>query len=205
MYIRSSWLAAFIYLWTCSFIHFIYCLPRYSRLYIFYRVSNLTDLVLNKFCLFFMYALVCSLCACLSFWVLVLFDSFYYTRKPFSRCHVFLTFNVSQGSLCFALSLVGMHYAAAAAAASMWALTNSHIGHSGWVFLSPEGHRICFLMLSFIHHKHFYRKAGTTHCVLFWLFTSYSCIGLIVPLPRECGGRKTHLQKRRVPHNPKHY
>ena len=35
-----------------SSAHFVYCLPGYSRLSIFHRVSNLIYLILNVFCLF---------------------------------------------------------------------------------------------------------------------------------------------------------
>ena len=39
---------------SLPFTHFIYCLPRYSRLSNFYRVSNSIDLTLNVFYLFFL-------------------------------------------------------------------------------------------------------------------------------------------------------
>ena len=62
--ISFSWLAAFSL--ALPFTHLVYCLPCYTRLSIFNRVSNLIDLVLDVFCSF-RYALFSSLCAFLSF------------------------------------------------------------------------------------------------------------------------------------------
>ena len=84
MYIRSSWLTAFSLALEVvfSFTHSIYCLPRYSRLSIFYLISNFIHLALNGFDLFFFYSLICSFCAFLSFWALVL-DGFVLLRRNF--------------------------------------------------------------------------------------------------------------------------
>ena len=54
--IHSSWLAAFSF---CSgsalpFTHFLFCHLHYSRLSIFYQVSNFIDLVYNVYYLFFL-------------------------------------------------------------------------------------------------------------------------------------------------------
>ena len=47
--IRSFWLVSF----SLAFSHFVYRLPCYPRLLIFKRASNLIDLILYAFCLFF--------------------------------------------------------------------------------------------------------------------------------------------------------
>ena len=57
-----SWLVAFSSQGALPFAHFIYCLPCYSRFSIFYQVSNVIDLTLNVFYLFF---LVCIMCSCM--------------------------------------------------------------------------------------------------------------------------------------------
>ena len=69
--IRSSWLVAFSYsfrstLPSAPFVYRLLCYPRLSNLH---QVSNLIDLILYVFCLFF---LVNSFCAFLSFWALIL-------------------------------------------------------------------------------------------------------------------------------------
>ena len=53
-FILSCWFAALSFCFGCvlSSAHFVYCLPGYSRLSIFHRVSNLIYLILNVFCLF---------------------------------------------------------------------------------------------------------------------------------------------------------
>ena len=91
------------------------CLPRYSILSIFDRVSNAIDLVLNVFYLIFWYALISSFCAFVSSWastlvgfLLLLGDAVFTLSR--------LIANVSHEILCFTLSLVGVH----STAASMW-------------------------------------------------------------------------------------
>ena len=60
---------------------------------------------------------ICSLCAYLSFCTLVLVGFLLLHRDAvFTLSHFFLTANVSHGTLCLALGLVGIH----SAAASMW-------------------------------------------------------------------------------------
>ena len=53
-FILSCWFAALSFALAVFFssAHFVYCLPGYSRLSIFHRVSNLIYLILNVFCLF---------------------------------------------------------------------------------------------------------------------------------------------------------
>ena len=94
-----------------SSTYFIYRLPGYPRLPIFFWVSNLIYLILYVFCL---------LCLCLILGHLCLLGSSYSLWRLFSRVHVFsLTVNVSHGTLYLVLGFVGIHFAAA----SMCALT----------------------------------------------------------------------------------
>ena len=98
--------------------HFIYRLPCNPRLSIFNRVSNLIDLNLDVFCLFFL-VYVSSFCAFLSFRALILVGFLLLHRDSvLTSTRFFLTANVSHGSVGLAISLVAMH----SAAASVWAL-----------------------------------------------------------------------------------
>ena len=83
-----------------SSAHFVYCLPGYSRLSIFHRVSNLIYLILNVFCLCLLIDIVPFLVLrhlCLFFFFFVFFfDRFW---RLFSLVHVFsLTAKVSHGT-----------------------------------------------------------------------------------------------------------
>ena len=97
--------------------HFIYCLPCYPTLSIFNQVSNLIDLILYLFCLFFM-VYISQFILCLKFqgicigWVPpIAFGSGFHVCMLFFF-FFFLITNVSHGTLGLALCLVGMHFAA---------------------------------------------------------------------------------------------
>ena len=93
--------------------HFFYCLPCYPRLSIFNQVSNLIDLILYAFCLFFLVYISLFILCLLKFlgivigWVLLLF-----LEAVFMSARLFLTAYVSHGALGLALCLVAMHSAA---------------------------------------------------------------------------------------------
>ena len=100
--------------------HFTYHLPCYRRLSIFNRVSDLIDLILHVFCLFFKVDVSWFILYLFKFqgidigWVLP-----FAFGSSFHACTLFLNANVSHRTLGLALSLLGMH----SAAASKWALT----------------------------------------------------------------------------------
>ena len=108
----------FNFLGTLPSAHFVYRLPCYSRLSIFNRVSNLIDLVLYVFFLFFRYMLANLFWAFLSFetWVLVGFFLLH-LEAVFTSARFSLTANISHGTLGLVLCLVGVH-----SAVSEWAL-----------------------------------------------------------------------------------
>ena len=94
----------------------------------------------------FWYALIYSLCAFLSFCVLVLVGFLLLHRDAVSTLsRFFLTANVSQRTQCLALSLVGIH----SAAASMWALMKFSYLSFG-VSVSDISWRVLDLFLSVI-------------------------------------------------------
>ena len=70
---------------TLPSTHFVYCLPCYPRLSIFNQISNLIDLILYVFCLFF-YVYVSSFCAFLSFSMLVLVGFLLLHRNAVFTC-----------------------------------------------------------------------------------------------------------------------
>ena len=118
--------------------YFIYRLPCYRRLSIFNRVSNLIDLILYVFCLFFKYMLANSFCVFLSFRALILVGFFLLDLEAvFTLAHFSLTANVSHRILDFVLCLVGMN----SAAAFKWVLTKFSYSSFG-VYVS---------VFSFIH------------------------------------------------------
>ena len=129
LFYQCHWVTAIIFKekWPISsfvldvlffFAHFIYCLPCYLWLPIFYLVSYFIDLTLNVFFLFFLVC-VSSLCVSLTFgalafvWFLLLHKDSIFTLYRFS-----LTTRDSHGTLNLTLGLVRMN----SAAASMWAL-----------------------------------------------------------------------------------
>ena len=143
---------------TLPSAHFVYRLPCYPRLSIFNWVSNVIDLILYVFCLFF-YVYVSSFCAFLSFWALKLVGFllffFFYREAVFTSARFSLTANISHGTLGLALCLVGLHYAAA----SKWA---SSLVVFSWSYLVIFGPielrgllliRGCFLRLPNCHGK----------------------------------------------------
>ena len=98
--------------------HFVYRQPCYPRLSIFNRVSNPIDLILHVYS--FRYMLANSFCAFLSFNTLILVGFLQlHLEAVFTSARLVLTADVSHGTLCIALCLVGMH----SAAASKWTLT----------------------------------------------------------------------------------
>ena len=122
--VYSFFLAGSFRLRSCSILpstHFIYCLLCYPSLSILNWASNLIDLILDIVCSF-RYTLISSFQVFLSFWVLILFGFVLLHRDAFftSAC-LFFAANVHHGNLSFALSLVGIH----SAAASLWALMKS--------------------------------------------------------------------------------
>ena len=92
----------------------------------------------------FRYMLANSFCAFFSFREFVFVGFFQlHLEAVFTSARFSLTANVSHATLDLVLSFVGMYFAAA------W--RDSHIRHSGYVFLSsPVVHRICFSMLPHI-------------------------------------------------------
>ena len=113
--IHCSWLAAFSLALKVLFFfsHFIYCLPGYLWLSIFYWLSSFIDLTLNVFLLFFLVC-VTSLCALLSFCVWT-FEGFLLLHKDiiFMSFDFFLISSDFHRTLHLALGLIGMHFAAA--------------------------------------------------------------------------------------------
>ena len=119
---RSSWLVAFSLALAVLFLlrtSFIVCHAILDCL------SSTESLILSIwFCIYsvrsFRYMLANSFCAFLSFRALVLFGFFLsYLEAVFTFARFFLTANVSDGTLCLVLCLVGMH----SAATWKWALT----------------------------------------------------------------------------------
>ena len=148
--IRSYWLRAFSLPLAVLFLRLSFaCYPRLS---IFNRVSNLIDLILYVFSLFFQ-VYVCmlanSFCAFLTFRALVLFGFFLLPLEAvFTSARFSLTDNISHGVLYFVLCLVGMN----SVAASRWALTKFSYSSFGVYVLSVlVEHRICFLVQMYIY------------------------------------------------------
>ena len=122
MCICSSWLAAFSLAPAVIFLLLTSFTVYHAILDCLYSIKSLILLTwswMYSVCSF-RYASFSLLCAFLSFWALALvWFLLLHQDVVFTLSHFFLTANVSQRTLCFALCLVGMH----SAATSMWALT----------------------------------------------------------------------------------
>ena len=120
--ICSSWLVAFSLAFEVLFL----VLTSFTICHAIWDCLSSTEslILLIWFCMYsvcsFRYMLANSFCAFLSFWVLILVGFFLLPLEAvFTPACFFLIANVSHGTLCLTLCLVGMHFAAA----SEWALT----------------------------------------------------------------------------------
>ena len=117
IFVYSFWLAGSFKLsfrWNLSSAHFVYRFPCYPRLPIFNRIFNLFDLILCVFCFFLRYMLANWFYTFLSFRVVVLVGFFLlHLGAVFTSVRFSLTANVSHGTFCLVICLVGMHSAPA--------------------------------------------------------------------------------------------
>ena len=144
MHIRSSWLEAFSFARAVIFISFSSCFVSHADRDCLSSTEYWILLIWSciYFLWFFRYALVSSLCAFLGFWALALVGFLLLYRDVVFTSSFFLTTDVSQ-RVWLAIILLPLLY-------GHW--RSSHILHSESVFLiSPEIHRIYFLVLSYIY------------------------------------------------------
>ena len=150
---HPSWLAAFCIAHTLLFLQ----LTSFTVCHIILDCLSSTETVILLIWSWkcsgcsFRYVLVSSLYAFLGFWALALVGFLLLHRDAvFTSSRFFLAAKIFQGIICLALRLVGMH----STAASMWALTKFSYSSFGVFLISPEVHRICFLVLSCIYRKY---------------------------------------------------
>ena len=141
-------------------------------------------------------------CVFLSFWALILVGFFVlHLEVVLTSARIFLTANVSHGTLGLTFCLVGIH----SAAASKWALTKFSYSSFGVcvsvfccsasnLFLSDNAYSsLISLLLSW-----------DSPSVLWLLFGPYSFVSSVVSLPWQFGDRWTHPRKRNMPRNSMH-
>ena len=155
IYIRTSWVAAFNLALAVLFLQLTSFTVCHAILDCLSSTESLILLIWS-----WMYS-VCSLryalvrfVPSLHLWALALVDFLLLLKDAiFTSSRLFLTANVFQGTLCFDLSLIGMH----SAASSMSPLTKfSYLSFEVIFLISSVLHRICFFVISCIYRKYLY-------------------------------------------------
>ena len=101
------------------FAHFIYCLPFYSWLSTFYRISYIIDLILNVFSFFFV---------CFSYlWAFISFCALAFVGFQFLSKDAFFMLSFFPSNFHGILDLAGGFVVMNSAATSMWAVNNFFI------------------------------------------------------------------------------
>ena len=147
--IRSSWLVAF----SLAFAVLFLLLTSFTVCHAILNCLSSTEslILMIWFCVYsvcsFRYTLVNTFHVFLGFCALIVVGFLLLHKDAvFTSARFILSTNFSHGILVLALCLVGLH----SAAASKWALTK--FSYTSYVFLiSPDVHRIRFLVLTYIY------------------------------------------------------